>query len=71
VQTATLVPRAGYEDTFTVDMRWGDPIQLPIETDGGSVEAGEVAISYLGRILHDGASSLDDVDAALDELLRR
>jgi 5'-nucleotidase len=69
VQTATLVPRAGYEETFTVDMQWGDPIPLPIETDGGSVEAGEVAISYLGRILHDQAASLDAVDAALDDLL--
>jgi 5'-nucleotidase len=71
VQTATLVPRAGYEETFTVDMQWGDPIPLPIETDGGSVEAGEVAISYLGRIVHDQSSSIDAVDAALDGLLGR
>lgn len=71
VQTATLVPRPGYEDTFTVEMAWGDPIALPIETDGGSVEAGEVAVSYLSRMVHEPPSSIEAVDAVLDELVRR
>lgn len=71
VSSATLVPRQGYEDTFTVEMQWGDPIELPVETDGGAVEAGEVAISYLGRILHEGGSTVPAVDAVLDEVTRR
>ncbi|MFP5321248.1 MAG: 5'/3'-nucleotidase SurE [Acidimicrobiia bacterium] len=68
VSSATLVPREGYEDTFKVQMEWGDPIELPVETDGGAVEAGEVAISYLGRIVHEADATMPAVDAALDEL---
>jgi len=68
VATATLVPREGYEDTFRVEMDWGDPVELPIETDGGAVEAGEVAVSYLGRILHDAGATLPAIDRALDDL---
>ncbi len=68
VATAVLVPREGYEDTFTVAMDWGEPVELPIETDGGSVEAGEIAISYLSRIVHDPGPGMPGVDAVLDEL---
>lgn len=66
--SATLVPREGYEETFTVEMAWGDPVELPIETDGGAVEAGEVAISYLSRIVHEGSAAVPGVDAVLDRL---
>ena len=68
VSSATLVPREGYEDTFKVQMEWGDPVELPVETDGGAVEAGEVAVSYLGRILHEGDAAVPAVSAALDAL---
>jgi broad specificity polyphosphatase/5'/3'-nucleotidase SurE len=68
VSSATLVPREGYEGTFKVQMEWGDPVELPVETDGGAVEAGEVAISYLGRIVHESHATMPAVDAALDEL---
>lgn len=71
VATAVLVPRAGYEDTFTVQMDWGDPIELPVETDGGSVEAGEIAISYLGRIVHQPGAGMPGIDAVLEELTGR
>ena len=68
VASATLVAREGYEDTYRVQMSWGDPVKLPIDTDGGAVEAGEVAVSYLGRIVHEPASALAAVGAALDGL---
>jgi len=68
VASATLVPREGYEDTFKVEMRWGDPVELPVETDGGAVEAGEVAVSYLSRIVHEPAAVLPAVEAALDDI---
>ena len=68
MSSATLVPREGYEETFTVEMEWGDPVELPIETDGGSVEAGEVSISYLSRIVHEPGSTIPAVDAVLDGL---
>ena len=69
VATAVLVPRPGYEDTFTVEMDWGDPVQLPVETDGGSVEAGEIAISYLSRIVHDPGAGFPGIDAVLDDVV--
>jgi len=49
-------------------MRWGDPVELPVETDGGAVEAGEVAVSYLSRIVHEPAAVLPAVEAALDDI---
>ena len=58
VATARLEPRAGYEDTFGVVMEWGDPVELPIETDGGAVEAGEIAVSVLSRFVHQDAPEL-------------
>ena len=40
----------------------GDPVELPIDTDGGAVEAGEVAVTYLSRL--EGLTGLADEDAA-------
>ncbi|MDO8362748.1 MAG: 5'/3'-nucleotidase SurE [Actinomycetota bacterium] len=47
---AHMEPKEGHEGAFYVKMKWGDPVALPVETDGGAVEAGEVAISYLTHI---------------------
>ena len=40
----------GHDNTFKVKMSWGEALQLPVETDGGAVEAGEVSLTFLGRI---------------------
>jgi 5'-nucleotidase len=48
--SAHLEPKEGHEGTFSVKMAWGDPVELPVETDGGAVEHGEVAITYLSRL---------------------
>jgi len=69
VSEAVLVPREGYEDTFRVEMRWGDPVDLPVDTDGGAVEAGEVAVTYLSRMVHEPERTVPAVDAALRDLL--
>jgi 5'-nucleotidase len=69
VASATLVQREGYEETYKVRMEWGDPVELPVETDGGSVEAGEVAVSYLSRIVHDPGAPIPGVGDALDALI--
>jgi 5'-nucleotidase len=68
VTSAVLEQREGYEDAYYVRMAWGDPVPLPIETDGGAVEAGEVSITYLSRIVHDEELELPAVHAALDEI---
>jgi len=70
VATAVLEPKQGYDDTFQVHMEWGDPVPLPIDTDGGSVEAGEVSISYLSRIVNEELA-LPGVEAALDSITGR
>ena len=63
---ATLTPKAGHDDAFDVQMEWGDPIVLPVETDSGAVEAGYVAITALSRMLDDPLVDLARVTAALD-----
>jgi 5'-nucleotidase len=47
---ATLEPREGHEGCYTVRMSWGETIDLPAETDGGTVERGFVSLSYLSRL---------------------
>jgi len=62
MSSATMEAREGHEGTFNVRMTWGDPVELPIETDGGAVEAGEVAVTYLGKL--EGLTGLEGEDAA-------
>ena len=50
VSTAVLQPRIGQKDTYSVAMQWGDAIDLPDDSDGGVVEAGFVAVTYLSRL---------------------
>ena len=67
--TAELVAKEGHAGSYRVDMHWGDPGDLPEETDGGAVMAGMVSLTYLNR-LHDEAPPTDDPAAhGLDDLL--
>lgn len=71
VADAKLVPIAGNEGAFRVEMTWGEKIELDGITDGGVVENGYVAISYLSRLAHEDRPDLAPADAALDVLLPR
>jgi 5'-nucleotidase len=62
---ATLVPMSGHEGAYSVQMNWGEALELPLDTDGGAVEAGYVAVSCLTRIQHEDR---DDLGAAWDAL---
>ena len=64
--SAELVPKAGHEGAYEVSMHWGDPVELPGDTDTGAVESGYVAITALSRLLDDETVTLDGVAAALD-----
>ena len=66
--SAVLVPRPGHERSFTVDMDWGDAVEIPADTDVGAVIDGWVSVSWLSRILNDPPPS-HKVDAALHTLL--
>lgn len=68
VSDAELEPIPGRDDAFRVRMEWGDKVELDPQTDGGAVEAGVVAISYLTRLTHEDRSDLN-VAGPLDDLL--
>jgi 5'-nucleotidase len=68
--TAQMEPKAGHDGSFYVRMDWGDALELPPHTDGGAVERGEVAITYLSRLEGHDHPHPTGAEAALDELLR-
>jgi 5'-nucleotidase len=67
--SAVLEPKLGHEDTFHVRMGWGEPVPLPIETDGGAVENDEISLTFLGRVTADESPALGPAEAALEALL--
>ena len=71
MSAATLEAKQGHDNTFKVKMSWGDAITLPIETDGGSVEAGEVSLTFLSRIGPTDSPAATGAEAALAALLER
>ena len=50
VSAATLEPKVGHDGTFYVRMTWGEALDLPADTDGGIVDSGYVAVTYLTRL---------------------
>jgi 5'-nucleotidase len=63
---AELVPKVGHGGAFDVRMDWGDPLELPADTDSGAVEAGLVSVPVLSRIADDASVDLAWIAAALD-----
>ncbi|CAB4884813.1 unannotated protein [freshwater metagenome] len=68
---AVLEPKQGHAGTFHVRMSWGDALALPTHTDGGIVEANEVAITYLSRIEHCERDDMGLGEASLHRMLSR
>ena len=69
MSVAALEPKVGHDDAFYVRMSWGDAVMLPPETDGGTVEEGFVAITYLSRFVDDGPAELTPAEQAVLDLL--
>lgn len=67
--SAALTPKVGHDEAFDVQMEWGDPIELPDDTDSGAVEAGYISVTPLSRMLDDPSEGLVEVSAALDGLV--
>lgn len=63
-----LVPKIGHDRAYCVELEWGDPIELPAETDGGTVERDYVSVTNLSRFQHDDRPDLRSLDTALDRL---
>jgi hypothetical protein len=59
----------GHEDAYLVRMAWGEPVVLPVDTDGGTVERNTVSITYLSRITATQRSDLEVAETSLSELL--
>lgn len=66
---AALVARPDEPDEFDVDVSWGEPIDLPDHTDGGAIERGRVAVSYLTRLEAEPRSDMSAAESALDHLI--
>jgi 5'-nucleotidase len=69
--SAVLEPKVGHEGAFYVRMNWGQPVALPVETDAGTVEQGEVSLAFLGRIADDEPPFAPVARSALERLLQR
>ena len=59
----------GTGGTYEVEFTYGDAIDLPDHTDGGSVEAGYVSVSYLSRITDVDRDDAPCAEGALNSLL--
>ncbi len=69
IASATLVPREGYHDSFEVEMAWGDAQALDPVTDGGTVEAGAVSVTYISRFQPESRQDLGAVEKHLSALV--
>ena len=68
MSSAELVPKEGHQGAYQVRMEWGDAIELPSDTDGGMVEEGIVAVSYLSRLEAQQRDDLAAAEASLAQL---
>ena len=66
---AVLEPKLGHDNAYKVKMSWGEAVMLPIETDGGAVENGEVSITFLSRLAGVDGPGQAAAEAALASLL--
>lgn len=66
---AYMEPMVGHEGAFSVKMTWGEAVELPITTDVGAVDAGEVSITYLTRLEADGPDATTEAERHLDRWL--
>ncbi len=71
LSSATLEPKTGFTDAFTVNMQWGEALDLPDDSDGGLVENGYVALTYLTRLQHGERADMAACEQSLDHLVSR
>ena len=71
MQQAGLVPIEGDPGAFHGVLSWGDIVDLPVDTDGGAVEAGYVSVTWLANVAPEDPTGVDGAEAALDRLLPR
>ncbi|HEC09867.1 MAG TPA: 5'/3'-nucleotidase SurE [Acidimicrobiales bacterium] len=66
---AVRTPKPGHDGSYRVKMEWGDPVDLPVETDAGAVMHGYVSVTWISRyeaVEPEGAgSTVKAIDALL------
>ena len=71
LSSATLERKTGFSDAYTVNMQWGEALDLPADSDGGLVENGYVSVSYLTRLQHKDRSDMEPGEVTLARLVGR
>ncbi len=71
MSTAAMEPKSGHEGSYRIRMSWGEPSELPPETDGGAVMEGFVSLTWLGGLEALPVEDGDPVAGALEGLLGR
>ena len=64
IRRAELEPRPGHDGSYWVKMDYGDSVELPVEEDGGAVEAGFVALTWLSRFRQEMPTDFDEAAIA-------
>jgi 5'-nucleotidase len=69
MSSASLEAKEGYSDSYYVRMNYGETMEMPAATDGGAVENGEVAITYIGRLDDVAHHGTDEIHGELTSLV--
>ena len=65
-----LEPKIGHDNAFHVRLDWGQPIEVPDDTDIGAVQRGYVSVTWLSPILPLDPGADDHAERAIDRLFR-
>jgi 5'-nucleotidase len=64
-----LIPKQGHPGSYRVELRWGRPVSLPPDTDGGAIERDEVSLTFLGPVAEVRPGGVADLPGTVAELL--
>jgi 5'-nucleotidase len=64
-----LTPIEGEPDAFHARLGWGGVVDLPVDTDGGAVEAGYVSVTWLAANCTEDPDGAAPVESALSSLV--
>lgn len=67
--TVSLEDKAGHPGSYHIRMRWGDPVELPDDTDGGAIQRGLISVTLLGSLGEQAIDPGSRLADSLDQLL--
>ena len=66
---AVRTPKPGHDGSYRVKMEWGDPVDLPVDTDAGAVMHGYVSVTWISRYEAVDPEGSASTTKAIDTLL--